>query len=125
MGNLHETKKSKDDLKLLPVGGLSTADQEAAAKSAKLKDTQMKKRSRKTNQIYQLLIIINVCFFVMVTPLVLSNSLGILMENKILMELVYIMAYSNHSFNFIFYGFSCKMYRVIVWETFFTRPIRI
>jgi hypothetical protein len=81
-----------------------------------------KKRAKKTNQIYQLLILINVCFFVLVTPLVLSNSLGILMiENKIILELVYILSYLNHCINFVFYGLSCKMYRTILYGTFFNR----
>jgi len=81
-----------------------------------------KKRAKKTNQIYQLLILINVCFFVLVTPLVLSNSLGILMiENKIILELVYILSYLNHCINFVFYGLSCKMYRTILYDTFFNR----
>ena len=81
-----------------------------------------KKRAKKANQIYKLLIIINVCFFVLVNPLVLSNSLGILgNENKMLLELVYILAYLNHCINFIFYGLSCKVYRTILHDTFFKK----
>ena len=81
-----------------------------------------KKRAKKTNQIYQLLILINVCFFVLVTPLVLSNSLGILViENKIILELVYILSYLNHCINFVFYGLSCKIYRTILYDTFYNR----
>jgi hypothetical protein len=79
--------------------------------------TFIKKRAKKTNQIYKLLILINVCFFVLVTPLVLSNSLGILViENKIILELVYILSYSNHCINFVFYGLSCKIYRTILYD---------
>ena len=63
------------------------------------------KRAKKNNQIYKLLISVNVFFFLLVTPVVLTNSLGWLREeNKIVIELVYIMAYLNHCLNFIFYG---------------------
>ena len=79
-----------------------------------------KKRSKKNSQIYKLLLTLNLFFFVLVTPLVLSNSLGLLKEIQygIKLELVYILAYLNHCLNFLFYGLSCEIYRVILFDTF-------
>ena len=79
-----------------------------------------KKRSKKNSQIYKLLLTLNLFFFVLVTPLVLSNSLGLLKDSQygIRLELVYILAYLNHCLNFLFYGLSCEIYRVILFDTF-------
>ncbi len=78
-----------------------------------------KKRAKKNSQIYKLLLTLNVFFFVLVTPLVLCNSLGLLnSELGIKTEFVYILAYSNHSLNFFFYGLSCEMYRNVLFDTF-------
>lgn len=90
-------------------------------KSPNIKDIA-KKRSKKNNQIYKLLLTLNICFFVFVTPLVLSNTLGLLdflRDTQILtFEIVYILSYLNHSINFLFYLLSCEMYRSIVFEFF-------
>jgi hypothetical protein len=80
---------------------------------------QFKKTARKNSQIYKLLLTVNLFFFVLVTPLVLSNSLDILGESDhIFRDLVYTLAYLNHALNFIFYGFSCKIYRMILIDFF-------
>lgn len=90
-------------------------------KPANIKDIA-KKRTKKNNQIYKLLLTLNICFFVFVTPLVLSNTLGLLnylRDTHILaFEIVYILSYLNHSINFLFYLMSCEMYRTIVFEYF-------
>lgn len=90
-------------------------------KSFKIKDIA-KKRTKKNNQIYKLLLTLNICFFVFVTPLVLSNTLGLLdylRDTQILIfEIVYILAYLNHSINFLFYLLSCEIYRNIIFEFF-------
>nr|QVK45803.1 G protein-coupled receptor [Proales similis] len=71
--------------------------------------------AKRNRQIYQLLITLNVFFFILVTPLVLTNSLGLLTSTDApLFDMVYIAAYLNHSLNFLFYGFSCKIYRNIL-----------
>lgn len=76
-----------------------------------------KKRSKKNSQIYKLLLTLNIFFFVLVTPLVVSNSLGWLKEgDNVTTQLVYTFAYLNHTLNFVFYGFSCKIYRSIVYD---------
>ncbi len=58
--------------------------------------------------------------FALVTPLVFCNSLGWLEDNDntLRLELVYILAYLNHCLNFLFYGMSCEMYRLILMKSF-------
>jgi len=74
-----------------------------------------KKTSRKNRQIYKLLLTLNIFFFVLVTPLVLANSLNLIKENNHLFrDFVYMLAYLNHSLHFVFYGFSCEIYRTIL-----------
>jgi len=78
-----------------------------------------KKRTKRNNQIYKLLLSINIAFFVLVTPLVMVNSFKI-DENNSFFDLVYILAYSNHCCNFVFYGLSCKLFRKTL-KSFFTK----
>jgi hypothetical protein len=76
-----------------------------------------KRRAKKNSQIYKLLLTLNAFFFVLVTPLVLCNSFGLLSDQvSIGQEFLYILAYLNHSLNFLFYGLSCEMYRVAACE---------
>ena len=78
-----------------------------------------KKTSRKNRQIYKLLLTLNIFFFVLVTPLVLANSLNLIKENNHLFrDFVYMLAYLNHSLHFVFYGFSCEIYRTILIDMF-------
>ena len=78
-----------------------------------------KKTSRKNRQIYKLLLTLNIFFFVLVTPLVLANSLNLIKENNHLFrDFVYTLAYLNHSLHFLFYGFSCEIYRTILIDIF-------
>ncbi|CAF1042651.1 unnamed protein product [Brachionus calyciflorus] len=90
-------------------------------KSSKVNDLA-KKRTKKNNQIYKLLLTLNIFFFVLVTPLVLSNSLGFLdyikETHQSIFEIVYILAYLNHSMNFLFYVLSCEIYRSILIDLF-------
>lgn len=78
-----------------------------------------KRRARKNRQIYNTLLCLNFVFFILVTPVVTCNSFELLDNgrdfwfHKYLVALVYILAYSNHAFNFLFYLFSCKPYRDI------------
>ena len=61
------------------------------------------------------LISINVLFFILVSPLVilsiLYNDKESIQNKKILFNIIYLLAYSNHSLNFIFYGLSSPPYR--------------
>ena len=106
-----------------PNNGLITTPSTIDIKNVKLlKGTtqcahseQAKKTVRKNGQIYKLLLTVNIFFFALVTPLVLANSLDLLGEsNHIFRDLVYTLAYLNHALNFLFYGFSCKIYRMIL-----------
>jgi hypothetical protein len=85
-------------------------------KMSKLNTEIAKRRARKNKQIYNLLLCLNLLFFVMVTPVVTLNSFGLLNDdsrNEVVVIIVYLLAYANHTFNFVFYGFSCKRYREI------------
>ncbi|RNA08690.1 FMRFamide receptor-like [Brachionus plicatilis] len=112
--------KSEKDLDEVNTGDNKTR-YKVIKKSFKIKDIA-KKRTKKNNQIYKLLLTLNICFFVFVTPLVLSNTLGLLdylRDTRILVfEVVYILAYLNHSMNFLFYLLSCEIYRNIIFEFF-------
>ena len=90
------------------------ADARNRRKSAS-RSSLAKKTSRKNRQIYKLLLTLNIFFFVLVTPLVLANSLNLIKEsNHLFRDFVYTLAYLNHSLHFLFYGFSCEIYRTIL-----------
>lgn len=55
-----------------------------------------KKRSSKNRQITYLLIITNLTFFCLVTPLVFLNAFKSIDENTIKTTIVYFLSYSNH-----------------------------
>ena len=84
-------------------------------KSSDILNEEIKRRTKRNNQVYKLLISLNITFFVLVTPLVLCNSLMLLKtENIFVVDLVYVLAYFNHCLNFVFYSVSCEMYRIIL-----------
>ena len=70
-------------------------------------------RLRNYNQIYRLLLCLNLVFLILVTPLVLCNSLQIL-EYYMVRDVCYVLAYLNHSLNSFIYGMSCEAYRNIL-----------
>lgn len=113
------TNESLSELIKSPINNrLSIADRlrRGGGVSSRQSDVA-KRRSKKNSQIYKLLLTLNIFFFVLVTPLVVSNSLGWLKEQtNVTTQLVYIFAYLNHCLNFVFYGFSCKMYRSIMYD---------
>ena len=81
---------------------------------------EAKRRTKRNNQVFKLLIALNVTFFILVTPLVFCNSLRILDTlDENIFQLVYLLAYSNHSFNFVFYGFTCEQFRKIFLKKLF------
>jgi hypothetical protein len=77
-----------------------------------------RERGRKNKQVYNLLLLLNTSFLVLVTPVVMLNLFGLLTKYSYLQSIAYFMSYSNHSFNFLFYGFSCKSYRDIFLSDF-------
>jgi hypothetical protein len=71
-----------------------------------------KDRQNKAIHLTYTLLTINVLFFLLVSPLVIV----IIMPKdanipKYVYNIVYLLAYANHSFNFIFYGLSSPPYR--------------
>ena len=81
---------------------------------------EAKRRTKRNNQVYKLLITLNVTFFILVTPLVFCNSLRLLDSlDENIFQLVYLLAYLNHCFNFIFYGFTSEQFRKIFLKKIF------
>lgn len=77
------------------------------------KNSLLEKRLRSYNQIYRLLLALNIMFLVLVSPLVLCNYLGLLATEEI-RDMVYLLAYLNHCLNSFIYGMSCEKYRTIL-----------
>lgn len=76
------------------------------------------KNSHRKKNISYTLISLNVLFFALVSPLLfllafLSGAENI-REYKFYIDIVYILAYSNHCLNFVFYGLSSPPYRKAV-----------
>jgi hypothetical protein len=81
---------------------------------------EAERRTKRNNQVYKLLITLNVTFFILVTPLVFCNSLRLLDAlDENIFQFVYLLAYSNHCFNFIFYGFTSEQFRKIFLKKIF------
>jgi hypothetical protein len=73
--------------------------------------TVKRKRNR---QVTYSLILLNILFLCLVSPLVFVLAFIHIeqnMDSKIVYNIIYLLAYSNHCFNFIFYGISCPPYR--------------
>lgn len=72
-------------------------------------------RFNKTLHLTYTLVSINALFICLVGPLavvlIMIKGKQKVTENKLLFNFLYILAYSNHSFNFIFYGLSSPPYR--------------
>lgn len=72
-------------------------------------------RFNRTLHLTYTLISINALFFCLVSPLailsVLVKGKEDIREYKFMFNVVYLLAYANHSFNFIFYGLSSPPYR--------------
>ena len=120
--NENKTNNNNTNNTLLPTpssADLKNTKSILKASSHNAQSEQAKKTVRKNSQIYKLLLTVNIFFFALVTPLVLANSLDLLGDsNHIFRDLVYTLAYLNHSLNFLFYGFSCKIYRMILIDCF-------
>lgn len=75
-------------------------------------------RLNRTLHLTYTLISINTLFFCLVSPLafvyIMVKGKESIENNKILINIVYLLAYSNHAFNFIFYGLSSPPYRDVI-----------
>lgn len=85
----------------------------------------LKKNNHKTNKAKHLtymLITLNCLFFCLVSPLlavlIILNGKETDGKNKIVINIVYLLAYSNHSFNFVLYGFSSPPFRELSLKLF-------
>jgi hypothetical protein len=80
----------------------------------------MNQRANKAKHLTYTLVALNCIFFCLVSPLVITLIAldGSEVENKILINFVYLLAYSNHSFNFILYGLSSPPYRESLFKIF-------
>lgn len=82
-------------------------------------------RMNKTLHLTYTLISINTLFFCLVSPLVimvcLVNNTEEISKNKLLFNIVYLLAYSNHSLNFVFYGMSSPPFRQTIQSLFVKR----
>ena len=73
-------------------------------------------RLYKTLNLTYTLISINILFFILVSPLTIARIIeqqikDSIDKHKLLFNIIYLLAYSNHSLNFIFYGLSSPPYR--------------
>ena len=71
-------------------------------------------KRKRNRQVTYSLIILNILFLCLVSPLVFVLAFIHIeqnMDSKIVYNIIYLLAYSNHCFNFIFYGISCPPYR--------------
>ena len=71
-------------------------------------------RASKAKHLTYTLIILNCLFFCLVGPLLIvlvTYSDQMIANNKILLNIVYLLAYANHTFNFVLYGFSSPPFR--------------
>jgi hypothetical protein len=88
-----------------------------APSSLSLRRSRRRSTTRKKNISYTL-IMLNILFFVLVSPLLFLMTFLSGVENirefKFLINFVYILAYANHCLNFIFYGLSSPPYRKTV-----------
>lgn len=89
-------------------------------KKSTIGDKKTNYRLNKTIHLTYTLISINALFFCLVSPLaivmIMIKGKTSVLENKVLINIVYLLAYSNHSFNFIFYGLSSPPYRECVFS---------
>jgi hypothetical protein len=78
------------------------------------------KRKRKNKQLLILLIITDVFFLVCSLPYCLNNNFNNFLDsnNRLTLFIYNIMAYSNNSFNFLFYGMFSSRYRAILASLF-------
>jgi len=79
-------------------------------------------KKNKTKNLTYLLITINLLFFFLLCPLpivmIFIKTLDEINKNKIWINIAYLMAYSNHAFNFVFYGLTSAPYRNTVLKLF-------
>ena len=105
----HLTSSSNQTLRPLTI----TSTNSRQPKTEKSALVNQPNTHAKRNQTYKLLLILNILFFMLVTPLVVANAMGLL-ENELCREVVYFLAYLNNCHNILFYFLSSHVYRDIL-----------
>jgi len=109
--------RSHEDTK--EIGRKKTFKRKNGTKKSKCMVEAAKRRKQRNSQVYRLLLSLNAMFFVLVTPIVFFNSIKLINRNdETILELVYVLAYLNHCVNFVFYGFTCELFRITLSEKF-------
>ncbi len=109
--------RSHEDTK--EIGRKKTFKRKNGTKKSKCIVEAAKRRKQRNSQVYRLLLSLNAMFFVLVTPIVFFNSIKLINRNdETILELVYVLAYLNHCVNFVFYGFTCELFRITLSEKF-------
>jgi hypothetical protein len=114
------TKQDQDN-----ISRMSLNDDELKVNTVSCNSRSVLKKARAFNATKHLtytLLTTNLFFFCLLNPLLvilmLKSSGDIKKTNKILLNSVYLLAYTNHSLNFIFYGISSPQYREYLIECF-------
>ena len=94
-----------------PSGTINTNNQQLRAEKGTL--LRNKKRTSRNKNITWTLISLNTLFFCLLSPLLFVQAFmsHYMDKNKMLTNIIYLLAYSNHCFNFVFYGLSSPPYR--------------
>lgn len=75
------------------------------------------RRQEKAKHVYRVLLMLNLSFSLFVTPVVILNAFG-KFGDHLISGVVHLIAYLNHSLNFIFYFSSCEQYRKTILKLF-------
>lgn len=111
-------------------GNRKAANSNGTSQGVSRNNSSLRRRYRgppnKKKHISYMLILLNVLFFLLLSPLlfVLACLSGVdnIREYKLLINSVYVLAYSNHCLNFLFYGLSSPPYRKTVLSLFAGKP---
>ena len=113
-------KKSYNSIKTAYLrknaNGLKTLSKDAAENKFVFKAA--KRRVKRNNQVYRLLISLNTLFFILVTPIVTFNSITFDKKDEVILQFFYVLAYLNHCVNFVFYGLTCELFKKVLVKKF-------
>ncbi len=82
-------------------------------KKLQLNDEVITKTRRKRNQTYWVLMMLNLAFFIFVTPLVAFNTKGFWGSEEI-RDICYVLSYMNNCVYFFFYIITCESFREVL-----------
>nr|QVK45806.1 G protein-coupled receptor [Proales similis] len=95
-----------------------TESDQVDQKLIKSMHSQQERKAAKAKHLTYTLITLNTLFFSLTTPLVICLIFFDDTDNRILLNIVYLLSYSNHSINFIMYCFSSPPYRHTLFNFF-------